>query len=300
MTPTVYIVLFFSSFCLVTSANDSITPIVLWHGMGDSCCFPFSLGALMEKLNASLPGVHTVSIRIGNNVIEDMENGFFKHPDKQIQEACAIVGADPLLAEGFNAIGLSQGAQFLRGLVQRCPQAKIKNLISLGGQHQGVYGLPRCGSLIAEVCDFVRRLLNHAAYVPEVQKMLVQATFWHDPLNEETYKDHSTFLADINNEKIVNSEYIRNLQSLQNFVMVKFENDSMVVPVESEWFGFYKPGQSVETESLQESDIFIDDRLGLQKMSDDSKLHFLSVEGDHLRFKWEWFEENILEPFLKD
>ncbi|KAG5880934.1 hypothetical protein JTB14_022310 [Gonioctena quinquepunctata] len=299
MSPSVYIVLFLSSLCFV-SCDNTTTPIVLWHGMGDSCCFPFSLGSLINKLNISLSGAHIVSIRIGSNIIEDMENGFFKHPDKQIQEACETIKADPLLADGFNAIGLSQGAQFLRALVQRCPQAKVKNLISLGGQHQGVYGLPHCGSLENKICDSVRRLLNHAAYVPAVQKMLVQATYWHDPLNEQTYKDHSTFLADINNERTLDTTYIRNLQSLQNFVMVKFENDSMVVPVESEWFGFYKPGQAIETESLQESDVFVDDRLGLQQMSEDKKLHFLSVEGDHLRFQWAWFEENIVKPFLKN
>ena len=30
---------------------------------------------------------------------------------------------------------------------------------------------------------------------------LVQAEYWHDPLNEEKYRDKSIFLADINQEK---------------------------------------------------------------------------------------------------
>ncbi|XP_074028624.1 palmitoyl-protein thioesterase 1 [Leptinotarsa decemlineata] len=299
MTTTIYIVLCLSFLNFVLCEHDSITPIVLWHGMGESSCFPFVTGILIENLNASLPGAHIVSIRIGNNIEEDVKNSFFKHPDEQIQEACAAIAADPLLQNGFNAIGLSQGAQFMRGLVQRCPQAKVKNLISLAGQHQGVYGIFHCGPLTEKMCDFIRRSLNHAAYKPEIQKMIVQATFWHDPLNEQIYRDHSTFLSDINNEKVLNTEYIHNLQAVENFVMVKFENDSMIVPLETEWFGFYKPGQSVETESLQESDLYIDDRLGLQKMDKQSKLHFLSVEGDHLMFEWTWFEENILKPFLK-
>lgn len=89
-----------------------------------------------------------------------------------------------------------------------------------------------------------------------VQKMLVQATYWHDPLHEEEYKERSSFLADINNERSINATYVHNLQQLQNFVMVKFEQDSMVQPVESEWFGFYKPGQSKEVMSLQESPLY--------------------------------------------
>lgn len=32
---------------------------------------------------------------------------------------------------------------------------------------------------------------------------LVQAEYWHDPLNEEEYKEKSVFLADINQEKEV-------------------------------------------------------------------------------------------------
>lgn len=38
--------------------------------------------------------------------------------------------------------------------------------------------------------------------------------------------------------------------------MVKFDQDSMVEPRISEWFGFYKPGQDVETETLQESKLY--------------------------------------------
>lgn len=52
-----------------------------------------------------------------------------------------------------------------RALLQRCDKAKVRNLISLGGQHQGVYGLPKCGSLSNSTCDYIRKLLNHAAYV---------------------------------------------------------------------------------------------------------------------------------------
>lgn len=48
-----------------------------------------------------------------------------------------------------------------------------------------------------------------------MQAKLVQATYWHDPLNEDKYRNHSTFLADINNEKFINTTYIKNLQLLK-------------------------------------------------------------------------------------
>lgn len=31
---------------------------------------------------------------------------------------------------------------------------------------------------------------------------LVQAQYWHDPLNDDLYKKHSIFLADINQERV--------------------------------------------------------------------------------------------------
>lgn len=94
-----------------------------------------------------------------------------------------------------------------------------------------------------------------------LQDVLVQATYWHDPLNEKMYREGSTFLADINNERYLNHSYIKNLKALENMIFVKFERDSMVQPVESEWFGFYKPGQAKEVETLQESDLYINVRI---------------------------------------
>lgn len=81
--------------------------------IGDSCCFSFSLGHFQKQLNKSLPGVYIHSLRIGSSIVNDVESGYFKHPDEQIKEACTIINADPKLADGYNAIGFSQGSQFL-------------------------------------------------------------------------------------------------------------------------------------------------------------------------------------------
>jgi hypothetical protein len=41
------------------------------------------------------------------------------------------------------------------------------------------------------------------------------------------------------------------------------------------------------------------DRLGLRAMDMLGKLHFLSVEGDHLQFGQSWFIDNIVNKFMK-
>lgn len=81
---------------------------------GDTCCFSFSLGSFRDFLQGVLGGnTYVKSIRIGDNIIEDYESGYFVHPNKQIEEACRIIANDPELQNGYNAIGFSQGSQFL-------------------------------------------------------------------------------------------------------------------------------------------------------------------------------------------
>lgn len=63
---------------------------------------------------------------------------------------------------------------------------------------------------------------------------LVQAEYWHDPLNEKLYREKSVFLADINQEREVKPAYKTNLMQLKNFVMVMFGKDTMVDPKETE------------------------------------------------------------------
>ncbi|XP_053313153.1 palmitoyl-protein thioesterase 1 [Spea bombifrons] len=272
-------------------------PLVIWHGMGDSCCNPFSMGAIKKMVEEQIPGIYVLSLKIGNSITEDMENSFFLNANEQVARVCEQLAKDPRLQQGYNSMGFSQGGQFLRAVAQRCPQPRMRNLISVGGQHQGVYGLPRCPGESSHICDWIRKVLNSGAYTKAVQEHLVQAEYWHDPLNEETYRSSSIFLADINQERSVNESYKRNLQALEKFVMVKFLQDTMVDPVDSEWFGFYRPGQGKEIIPLQNSTIYTEDRLGLREMDTAGKLVFLGVEGDHLHFTDKWFNENIL-PFL--
>ena len=58
-----------------------------------------------------------------------------------------------------------------RALVQRCDKVKVHNLVSVGGQHQGVFGFPRCPGNDSTICETVRRLLNIGAYVSFVQDL---------------------------------------------------------------------------------------------------------------------------------
>ncbi|KAL1129415.1 hypothetical protein AAG570_013942 [Ranatra chinensis] len=252
----------------------------------------------MDLIKETAPGMYVKSLQIGNNFIEDTTNGFFMNANDQVKMACDLISSDPQLKDGYNAMGFSQGGQFLRAVAQRCPVPKMLNLISFGGQHQGVYGLPHCFYPQHKWCNYLRILLNRGAYWSWVQKQFVQAEYWHDPLDEEKYRQNSIFLADINNERYLNTSYRENLYALSNLVLVKFEGDSMVQPSESEWFGFYTPGQAVNITNLEDSKIYTEDLLGLQAMDKEQRLKFLSVPGDHLEFTDDWFIEKIVKVYL--
>ncbi|XP_045112679.1 palmitoyl-protein thioesterase 1-like isoform X2 [Portunus trituberculatus] len=346
------LIVYLATLCLGCYAEDKPTPLVIWHGMGDTCCFFFSMGRIKKMVEERIPGIYVRSLMIGGNIIADEEHGYFGNVNNQVEEVCQKLSNDPELQGGYHAMGFSQGGQFLRTVAERCPEPAMRNLITFGGQHQGIFGLPNCPSgnalceemrrllnlgayikrAVAErcpnpsmknlvtlggqhegvfglpscpsspsesrLCEYVRKLLNYGSYVSWIQDSLVQAQYWHDPLHEEDYRNYSIFLADINNEKVVNEEYRSNLKKLENFVMVKFLKDSMVVPTESEWFGFYSPGQDQEILSLQQTELYLEDRLGLKEMDEAGKLKFVSVDGDHLEFSDEWFLQEIVDKYV--
>lgn len=289
-------------FCLAILLGVSLAstpvPLVLWHGMGDTCCNPLSMGHLKKQVEGAVPGIYVRSIEIGGSIVQDELSGFFVNSNTQISEVCETLSKDEKLQNGFNVMGFSQGGQFLRALVQRCGNVTVHNLISVGGQHQGVYGFPRCPGDNSTLCNVVRKMLNVGAYVGEIQKDLVQAEYWHDPLNPEEYKKNCIFLPDINQENTVNPVYKERLSKVANFVMVKFLNDTMVEPKESEWFGFYKDHQTKEMYTLFESSIYTEDKLGLKSLNDAGRLHFLAAPWDHLQMTEKWFMTNLVSPFV--
>lgn len=44
---------------------------------------------------------------------QDSASGFFLDANKQVDMACEAIAEDPRLRDGYHAVGLSQGGQFL-------------------------------------------------------------------------------------------------------------------------------------------------------------------------------------------
>lgn len=124
--------------------------------------------------------------------------------------------------------------------------------------------------------------------------MVTPLTYWHDP-NEEKYRRRSSFLANINNERDYNANYVINLNNLNRLVLVKYAEDEAIVPNSSPWFGYYdERGREFP---LEETRLFQENRLGLQDLKEEGKLVFLLSPGGHIELVPAWFAQNIL-PYL--
>ena len=133
--------------------TQAALPVVLWHGMGDTCCDPDSMGRVQDLIETSL-SVYVYSVRLAETVGADRDAGFFGSVPKQVRQVCETIASDPKLAGGYNAIGFSQGGQFLRAVVEVCPtlvpsMPPCRKLVTFGGQHQGVMDWPGCGNKVS-------------------------------------------------------------------------------------------------------------------------------------------------------
>ena len=91
------------------NAGNSSLPVVFMHGMGDSC-FNSGMKSITDAVATHL-GVYGVCIPTGDNVNKDTNNGFFMTMNDNVDEWAKRVKADPKLANGFNAVGFSQGTR---------------------------------------------------------------------------------------------------------------------------------------------------------------------------------------------
>eukprot|EP00775_Hariotina_reticulata_P005960 gene5960-6199_t len=269
--------------------------------MGDSCCSMASVGSLKKLIEDKL-GVFVHSIATGAGEYADVWSSFYGNVNQQVDKVCDELAEMKELAGGFNMVGFSQGGQFLRAVVERCGHklSPVHSLITLGGQHQGVANTPGCEEgltgVAAKACTAMQVLLARGAYAPWVRENLVQAQYFKDPYNLESYLAYNIFLPDINNErKNKNQLYADNLASLQRLVLFMFEEDTTVVPRESAWFGFWD-GKSLIP--LQDQPLFTDDWLGLKKLHDAGNLVFDTAPGEHMQFTLSWFNDNIIQKYL--
>lgn len=262
--------------------NDTPLPVVIWHGLGDSSNAD-GLAQVAELLDSVNPGtfVHIVNPNPDNS--DDRSATFFGNVTEQVQNVCEQLKHNPILstAPAVDAIGFSQGGQFLRGYIERCNFPPVRNLITFGSQHNGITEFRECGNS-EWLCKAAMGLLRFNVWSGFVQNRVVPAQYYRntDEKEYQSYLESSNFLADINNEReLKNEQYKENLASLQNLVMYMFENDTVAIPKESAWFGQV---EGEEYTPLHNRTLYKEDWIGLKALDKKGSLSFRTTPGQHM------------------
>ncbi|CAO2653742.1 Nn.00g031530.m01.CDS01 [Neocucurbitaria sp. VM-36] len=286
-----------STLLLITSAiasplsrpTSKPLPLLIWHGLGDNYAAD-GLHTVGDLANETNPGTYVYYIRLDEDASSDRTATFLGNVTEQIAQVCEDIATHKVLskAPGLNALGFSQGGQFLRGLVERCGDTiKIKNLVTFGSQHNGIakYQICKDGDWL---CKSYVGLLKANTWGTWVQGHLVPSQYFKST-NDTTglptteYLENSNFLADINNERVLkNVTYAKNLAALDNLVLYLFEDDTTVIPKESGWFA-YTNSSSGEVTGLRDRQLYKEDWIGLRKLDEKGGLHFKTTEGGHMQ-----------------
>lgn len=220
------------------------------------------------------------SVFINSNSNRDRYSSFFGNVNSQIEEVCEQIASDSELKDGFDAMGFSQGGQFLRGYIERCNNPPVRNLVTWGSQHLGISDVAPCKQ-DDFLCERMTKMIKNNVWSYYTQNHLVPAQYFRNPDDLDNFVEHSNFLADINNERrYKHDSYKKNLMKLERFVMILFEDDTVVIPKESSWFGS-------TNESLFHQDLFIYDWLGIKELYKQDRLVFISQPGEHMQINKE-------------
>lgn len=277
--------------------TDQKFPVVIWHGLGDN--YNSSGMIKMEDIiNQIHPDIPVYRIRLDDDPSNDEKRSLIGDMNHNLEVVCEQIGNISSLHGGFDAIGNSQGGLFLRALQETCANASIHHLITFGSPHMGVMDLPICSNPHDWICKRRNELLKKQVWNRSIQNTIIPAQYFRDPYDYDKYREHSSFLAAINNESNEGyyKAYADKLRQLKKFVMVLFNSDTTLVPKTSAIFGDIDIITGLPI-PMRQARIFEENLLGLRDLDEVGALEFFSLDGDHMQIP-ETFFVNVVNDYL--
>ena len=291
---------------------DQQLPVVLTHGMGDSC-FNEGMVDLTARVSEALGGVYAVCIPTGKSQSEDTSNGYLLNMDASVDVFAEAIRKDPQLQRGFHGIGLSQGNNVLRGYIAKMNAPAVHSFLAINGLNAGTAAVPYCipkddgdndglaGSF--SMCEFLMEQASNRAYTDFAQEHSFQANYWRDPRPsmKKRYQEYSQLAVWNNEAGFVNQTLKENFAKTQKFVWVLATEDGMVWPKEGEQWCAPDPNDPFKhILPMNETEWYKDDLFGLRTADEAGKNYFESFKGDHLRFEFKVFARWVKTYLAQD
>jgi len=212
----------------------------------------------------------------------------------QADIVCHKLHNDPMYAgKEINLLGISQGGLIARTVVETCPDLNINLLYTFGGPHQGVSVYEKCNHWY---CPFVNHVLGYLAEFLIVQDWGAPPDYYRPWWNLDRFYSHSIFLPEINNElETKDAGYKARLAAVKKFGLWMWEQDRVVVPRQSEWFGAWDDRRN--DIPMKEQKMYKEDWIGTKTLYEAGRMFFYSGPGEHM-FLTETMIYDYLRPLL--